>query len=146
MGRSGHVRFLVCAAAAAIVCASGGAAHAASSPSVIMPDGSVRYESGTPLVGTGRADAKYTLRGDMTLAPETVFNDGARTFVRWKALPDELPRVFSVGKDGTAQAVDFRVVGSAYVIDGLNPAYDLVVPANGDRRGRLERRVSIRHI
>jgi P-type conjugative transfer protein TrbG len=102
--------------------------------------------AGTPQVGPDQADTKYKVSGETTLLPDKVFNDGLRTFVVWKALPSELPTVATIGKDGSAQATNFRVVGSSYIIDGVNPNYDLVIAASADRRGRPERRVSIRHI
>ena len=101
--------------------------------------------AGTPLVGADKADAKYKVTGDATLAPEKVFNDGSRTFVQWKALPTELPTVVAIGPGGVAQPQNFRVVGSSYVIDNTSPNFDLVLAAQTDRHGRPERRASIRH-
>lgn len=103
MGCPGYVRTLVCAAVTAIVCAAGGAARAASSPSIVMPDGSVRDDYGRRpgalrvLVGTPLVDAE---RADATLAP------------------GELPVVVRVADSGAARPVNFRVVGSTDIIDG----------------------------
>lgn len=102
--------------------------------------------AGTPQVSVDRADAKYKVDGEAALFPEKVFNDGARTFIQWKTLPNELPAVVTVAKDGVSQAVNFRLVGSAYIIDGVNPNYDLVLAAGKERRGRPERRATIRHL
>jgi type IV secretion system protein VirB9 len=101
---------------------------------------------GTPLVGADRADAKYKLAGEPQLIPDKVFNDGVRTFIQWKSRPGELPAVVAIGKDGAGAPVNFRVVGNAYIIDGVNPDYDLVLAASPERHGRAERRASIRHL
>jgi P-type conjugative transfer protein TrbG len=100
--------------------------------------------AGNPLVGPDKADAKYKITGDTALTPDKVFNDGVRTFVEWKALPPDLPEVVSIGANNVAAPLNFRVVGSTYVIDGMNPNFDLVLAATSDRR--RERRVSIRHL
>jgi type IV secretion system protein VirB9 len=99
--------------------------------------------AGNPLVGPDKADAKYKVTGDGALTPDRVFSDGVRTFIVWKALPAELPSVVTVGAGNGATVVNFRVVGSTYIIDGINPSYDLVLAAVNDRRH--ERRVQIRH-
>jgi len=99
--------------------------------------------AGNPLVGLDRADTKYKVTGDAALLPDKVFNDGVRTFIEWKTLPVDLPSVVSIGTTGAPQPVNFRVVGSVYIIDAINPGYDLVLAVSSDRRH--ERRVSIRH-
>jgi len=101
--------------------------------------------AGTPLVAADRADAKYKISGDATVAPDKVFNDGVRTFIQWKTLPAQLPAVVSGTSNGAAQPVNFRVVGTTYVIDNVNPDFDLVLAADTDRHGRPERRAAIRH-
>jgi P-type conjugative transfer protein TrbG len=101
--------------------------------------------AGNPLVGADKADTKYKLTGEGSLLPEKVFNDGVRTFVVWKALPVELPSVASIGANNVSTPVNFRVVGTTYIIDGMSPNYDLVLAAANDRR-RSERRASIRHL
>jgi type IV secretion system protein VirB9 len=102
--------------------------------------------AGTPLVAADAADAKYALTGDAALVPQRVFNDGVRTYIAWKTLPGELPAVMSIGKDGVATPVNFRVVGTQYIVDGINPNYDLVLAASTERHGRPERRAAIRHL
>jgi P-type conjugative transfer protein TrbG len=99
--------------------------------------------AGNPLVGPDKADAKYKVTRDAALTPDKVFNDGVRTFIVWKTVPVDLPSVVTIDAKNVAQPVNFRLVGSTYIIDGMNPSYDLVLAASGDRRH--ERRVSIRH-
>jgi type IV secretion system protein VirB9 len=98
--------------------------------------------AGTPVSSADRADAKYQTTGDSALLPEKVFNDGVRTYIAWKILPADLPAVVRPAKDGVSAPVNFRVVGSMYIIDGTDSGYDLVVGSLNDRHGR---RVSIRH-
>jgi P-type conjugative transfer protein TrbG len=100
--------------------------------------------AGNPLVGADKADTKYKVTGEASLLPDKVFNDGLRTFVVWKALPAELPSVVSSGANNVSTPVNFRVVGTTYIIDGMNPDFDLVLAATNDRR-RSERRAAIRH-
>ncbi len=102
--------------------------------------------AGTPLVAPDQADAKYKLSGEAALLPDKVYNDGVRTFIQWKALPADLPAVVAIAKDGSAQLTNFRVITNAYVIDGTNPNYDLVVGGGAERHGRNERRAFIRHL
>ncbi len=101
--------------------------------------------NGTPLVSSDRADSRYKISGEQTLLPEKVFNDGVRTYIQWKALPAELPDVAIIGKDGLAQPVNFRVVANMYILDSTDPNFDLILGAEADRRGRPERRVTVRH-
>jgi P-type conjugative transfer protein TrbG len=102
--------------------------------------------SGTPLVSADRADSKYKVTGEPVILPDKVFNDGARTYIQWKALPVELPAVFEIGKDNAQHPQNFAVVGTSYIIDGINPSYDLVLAAGTEKHGRPERRASIRHL
>jgi type IV secretion system protein VirB9 len=108
-------------------------------------DAIARVLAGTPEVPPDRFDTNYKLSGDPGLFPDKVYNDGARTFIEWKTLPLELPAVYSVAKDGTTTPVNFRVVGTKYIVDALDPNLDLLLVAINDRRGRPERRASIRH-
>jgi type IV secretion system protein VirB9 len=101
--------------------------------------------AGTPLVGADRADTKYKVTGDAALLPDKVFNDGVRTYITWKSLPVQLPTVVSVPTTGAAQPVNFRVVGTSYIVDDIDPNLDLVIAADPDRHGHPERRVVIRH-
>ncbi len=102
--------------------------------------------AGTPQVAEAQADTKYKISGEPALAPDKVFNDGTRTYIEWKTLPGELPAVVAIAKDGSAQAMNFRLVGNAYVIDNVNPGFDLVLGGGADHHGRGERHSSIRHL
>ena len=53
--------------------------------------------------------------------PEAVFDDGAKTYIRFPApaAHSELPPLFIIGPDGEAQLVNYRVRGLTYVVDQL---------------------------
>lgn len=53
--------------------------------------------------------------------PEAVFDDGAKTYIRFPAAAahSELPPLFVIGPDGDAQLVNYRVRGLTYVVDQL---------------------------
>lgn len=53
--------------------------------------------------------------------PEAVFDDGAKTYIRFPAAAahSELPPLFIIGPDGEAQLVNYRVRGLTYVVDQL---------------------------
>jgi type IV secretion system protein VirB9 len=99
-----------------------------------------------PAVGMDRVDTKYKVTGEPTLIPDKVFNDGSRTFIQWKSLPLELPQVFSIATNGATRPENFRVVGSTYVIDNIDPDIDLVLAATTERHALVEHRASIRHL
>jgi type IV secretion system protein VirB9 len=101
--------------------------------------------AGAPAVGPDQADTKYKVTGEPSLMPAKVYNDGVRTFIEWKSLPPELPEVVAIAKDGSATPVNFRVVGSKYIVDDVATSFDLVVAAVNERHGRPEQRASIRH-
>ena len=53
--------------------------------------------------------------------PEAVFDDGAKTYIRFPAAAahSELPPLVIIGPDGDAQLVNYRVRGLTYVVDQL---------------------------
>lgn len=53
--------------------------------------------------------------------PEAVFDDGAKTYIRFPAAAahSELPPLFVIGPHGDAQLVNYRVRGLTYVVDQL---------------------------
>jgi len=68
----------------------------------------------------------YTLWGDNTLKPETVFRDDHFTYIRfgerWKEI--ELPTAYVV-VDGIDELVNTRVQGSTYIIESTRPLITL---------------------
>jgi type IV secretion system protein VirB9 len=74
--------------------------------------------------------------------PETVFDDGAKTYIRFPAIAAhvELPPLFVIGADGEAQLVNYRVRGQTYVVDQLFERGELRL---GSQRVRITRQVPI---
>ena len=74
--------------------------------------------------------------------PETVFDDGAKTYIRFPAIAAhvELPPLFVIGADGEAQLVNYRVRGQTYVVDQLFERGELRL---GSQRVRIARQVPI---
>jgi type IV secretion system protein VirB9 len=74
--------------------------------------------------------------------PETVFDDGAKTYIRFPAIAAhvELPPLFVIGADGEAQLVNYRVRGQTYVVDQLFERGELRL---GSQRVHLTRQVRI---
>jgi len=74
--------------------------------------------------------------------PETVFDDGAKTYIRFPAVAAhvELPPLFVIGSDGEAQLVNYRVRGLTYVVDQLFERAELRL---GSQRVRINRQVPI---
>jgi P-type conjugative transfer protein TrbG len=100
--------------------------------------------NGNPAVGPERLDTAYTISGDSAAAPAKVFNDGSRTYIQWMALPPALPNVVlptRTAKTSFIPMVNFRVVGSTYIVDELGTNYDLV----WNLHARNEKRVSVHH-
>jgi P-type conjugative transfer protein TrbG len=74
--------------------------------------------------------------------PETVFDDGAKTYIRFPAIAAhvELPPLFVIGADGEAQLVNYRVRGQTYVVDQLFERGELRL---GPQRVRITRQIPI---
>jgi type IV secretion system protein VirB9 len=61
----------------------------------------------------------YKLSGDRSLFPETMEDDGQKTFIYWR--PDQdLPAVYSVDASGNEVIVNGMMRGSYYVIDRVS--------------------------
>jgi type IV secretion system protein VirB9 len=74
--------------------------------------------------------------------PETVFDDGAKTYIRFPAIAAhvELPPLFVVSADGEAQLVNYRMRGQTYVADQLFERAELRL---GSARVRITRQIPI---
>lgn len=74
--------------------------------------------------------------------PEAVFDDGAKTYIRFPAIAAhvELPPLFVIGGDGEAQLVNYRVRGQTYVVDQLFERGELRL---GSARVRITRQIPI---
>ena len=74
--------------------------------------------------------------------PEAVFDDGAKTYIRFPAIAAhvELPPLFVIGPDGEAHLVNYRVRGQTYVADQLFERGELRL---GSQRVRITRQIPI---
>lgn len=61
----------------------------------------------------------WTVRGDRTLRPASISDDGVRTYLYWQ--PEQsLPAVFAVGPAGDEEVVDGYMRGGTFVIDRVH--------------------------
>jgi type IV secretion system protein VirB9 len=68
------------------------------------------------------AVSTYRFRGDKSLFPEAMYNEGERTVVRWSR-QTALPAVFALQSGSKEQLVNGRMVGDDYVIEGFASRY-----------------------
>ena len=63
----------------------------------------------------------YRLKGDESIRPTLVIDDGVHTYIRMNPaiLHREAPVLAVIGPDGKAEMVNYRVQGSVYVVDRL---------------------------
>lgn len=74
----------------------------------------VRLPADMPV--TSRASWSYNLRGDSEVRPQSVRDDGLRTYITYA--PDQaLPAVFAIGQTGEEEMVNGHMRGDVYVID-----------------------------
>lgn len=78
--------------------------------------------TGLPFVGTIEdLNHDYEIKGDASIRPDTVFDDGVDTYIRMNSnvLHREAPVLAVIGPDGKSEMVNYRVQGSVYVVDRL---------------------------
>lgn len=102
-------------------------------------------ESALPRLPPDRLDRNYRISGTTRFTPHSVYSDGVHTYVEFAPLPSDLPVLVAVQPDGSDQIVNYRLLGSTFVVDGLPSGIDLVLNAGTGRRDRGEQRVQIRH-
>ena len=82
----------------------------------------------------------YVIKGDETIRPIQVFDDGAKTYIRMK--PDQIyrdaPVLVVVGDDGKGEMLNYRVKAEMYIADRLFERAQLVLGA-----GKKVRKVEI---
>jgi type IV secretion system protein VirB9 len=66
-------------------------------------------------------DMDYRIKGDQSIRPTFVMDDGVHTYIRMNpaVLHREAPALAVIGPDGKAEMVNYRVLGSVYVVDRL---------------------------
>ena len=112
-----------------------------------------RAFQGAPRTGEGggallleQLNFNYELSGDEALYPLRVFNDGRQTFIQMPtklmATGARLPALVMVNEGGNAMGsgadtgmglINYRVVGTSFVIDGLPPHLRLLLGSSADR-------------
>lgn len=68
-----------------------------------------------------KLDLNYQIKGDESIRPILVGDDGVHTYIRMNpgVLHREAPVLAVIGPDGKAEMVNYRVEGSVYVVDRL---------------------------
>jgi type IV secretion system protein VirB9 len=66
-------------------------------------------------------DIDYRVKGDQSIRPILVIDDGVHTYIRMNpgVLHREAPVLAVIGPDGKAEMVSYRVEGSVYIVDRL---------------------------
>ncbi len=86
-----------------------------------------KVETG-PIANAERAE--YRLTGDRVVRPDTIFDDGVRTFLQWQA-DRALPAVFGVGASGDEEIVAGHMRDEYFVIDRVYP--QLIFRIDGEK-------------
>lgn len=81
----------------------------------------------SPEFGTGdsvdlsRANFDYRIQGDAPFKPQMVFDDGKFTWIQIPPDVQEIPAVFALAADGTAELVNFTTRRNYFVVQRLFP-------------------------
>jgi type IV secretion system protein VirB9 len=82
-----------------------------------------QYEKGVKTLAecVEALDMDYHVKGDQSIRPSLVIDDGVHTYIRMNPaiLHREAPVLAVIGPDGRAEMVNYRVQGSVYVVDRL---------------------------
>ena len=96
----------------------------------------MRFAYGVPKSIDAESGAKYRLRGDRSLYPRLITDNGATTSLFWPA-DTPFPAVFITTPDGEEVTAPYRAAGDGLVLDGVHERIVL-------RRGKLEATASRR--
>ena len=92
----------------------------------------------TTLKGAGDLNFNYKIKGEKSIRPSRVFDDGQFTFFQFdNARRGDLPAIFYVGFDGQESLVNYRMDGNYVVVERLS---DRFILRNGDDRVTITRR------
>lgn len=80
-------------------------------------------QSGRPadIVDISNANFDYRIDGSAPFKPAMVFDDGKFTWIQLPANVQEIPAIFALGADGTAELVNFTVRRNYFVVQRLFP-------------------------
>jgi P-type conjugative transfer protein TrbG len=99
-----------------------------------------------PVVTPDKLDTHYRISGTKSFAPQRVYNDGVHTYLEFDKFPSDLPVLIALAPDGSNQIVNYRVLDSVYVVDGVPSGLELISNAGTGRHGSGERLVQIHHV
>lgn len=61
------------------------------------------------MIGNEKIDLKYNIKSNNAIAPDLVYNNGLKTYVRLKKGIQEMPILEVIGADGKVETVNMRV-------------------------------------
>ncbi|HWU49736.1 MAG TPA: P-type conjugative transfer protein TrbG [Asticcacaulis sp.] len=95
----------------------------------VAPSPKVSTQPKAPTIeALARLNFNYSLSGDHPAwRPLHVFDNGEKVFIQFpdSSVSADIPPLFEIGDDGKPQLVNYRVVGSTYVVDHLIRAAEL---------------------
>jgi type IV secretion system protein VirB9 len=74
---------------------------------------------GSPTVLPGGRANQWRVKGDRSVRPLRIHDDGSRTYLEWGA-EQSLPAVFAVGSTGSEEVVDGYMRDGVFVIDRMH--------------------------
>lgn len=105
----------------------------------------VSPKQGTPSMAPsmpgGTEDGAYKLTGDRTLRPQSVRDDGHKTFIEWSN-DQAMPATFAITPAGEEQMIDGYMRGGVYTLDRV---YERLI-FRIDRKAAVARRIRGRKI
>jgi type IV secretion system protein VirB9 len=87
----------------------------------------------------GQMTGTYRLRGDKSLFPKAISDDGTRTFIDWPA-SGPLPAIYARDRDGRETLLNGNMRGDLFVIDGVDGDLVFRVDKRRARATRIEGR------
>lgn len=101
----------------------GSAEWDAPAPAVRSASSSRADHGGRPadIVDISKANFDYRVEGSAPFKPAMVFDDGKFTWIQLPADVQEIPAIFALGADGTAELVNFTVRRNYFVVQRLFP-------------------------
>jgi type IV secretion system protein TrbG len=77
--------------------------------------------AGDDRVQVSRLNMEYAIEGDDEIKPSRVFDDGSRTWIHFASPMALRPAIFSVGKDGQGEPIEYVVAGQHFVLARTYP-------------------------
>jgi type IV secretion system protein VirB9 len=80
-----------------------------------------RMSGGSDVAPSGGKNMNYSMSGDKSLAPTTLYDDGKSTYLKFNSAMQFTPTVYVVSADGTESSVPVRNEGEYIVLTGVYP-------------------------